>query len=143
MCLQRWAGSRRPTARRLPQTGTLSDIVVSDGKVFFSIRSMPRAVQAWEPVRKQRRSGRARGAGVQSAMVALTAERRRRRRGADRAPRGIGRRPRHGKPRRAASRRPAGVPGVAVDHRGRLGQGRRRQIHHRDQSGARACAISA
>ena len=42
-----------PDGTPLPQTGTLSDIVVSDGKVFFSITVDAAAVQAWEPVRKR------------------------------------------------------------------------------------------
>ena len=42
-----------PDGAPLPKTGTLSDIVVSDGKVFFSITVDAGAVQAWEPVRKR------------------------------------------------------------------------------------------
>ena len=35
----------------LPTAGVLSDIVVSDGKVYFSLTVDAAAVKAWEPVR--------------------------------------------------------------------------------------------
>ena len=41
-----------PDGTPLPKTGTLSDIVVTDGKVFFSITVDADVVQSWEPVRK-------------------------------------------------------------------------------------------
>ena len=41
-----------PDGRPLPAARVLSDIVVSDGKVFFSITVDAAAVKAWEPVRK-------------------------------------------------------------------------------------------
>ncbi|MBN8963815.1 MAG: iron-sulfur cluster carrier protein ApbC [Rhizobiales bacterium] len=59
----------------LPQTGALSVIVVSDGKVFFSITADASAVQAWEPTRKRAEEVVKAIPGVQSAMVTLTAER--------------------------------------------------------------------
>jgi ATP-binding protein involved in chromosome partitioning len=59
----------------LPQTGALSVIVVSDGKVFFSITADASAVQAWEPARKRAEEVVKAIPGVQSAMVTLTAER--------------------------------------------------------------------
>jgi len=64
-----------PAGVPLPATGKLSDIVVADGKVFFSITVDAGAVQEWEAVRE--RAQKAVGAlpGVQSVMVALTAER--------------------------------------------------------------------
>ena len=63
-----------PAGVPLPATGKLSDIVVADGKVFFSITVDAGAVQEWEAVRE--RAQKAVGAlpGVQSVMVALTAE---------------------------------------------------------------------
>jgi ATP-binding protein involved in chromosome partitioning len=64
-----------PDGTPLPETGALSDIVASDGKVFFSISVDAAAVQAWEPVRKRAEEAVKAMAGVQSAMVALTAER--------------------------------------------------------------------
>ncbi len=42
-----------PDGTPLPRTGALSDVVVSDGKVFFSISVDAAAVKAWEPVRKR------------------------------------------------------------------------------------------
>ena len=42
-----------PDGAPLPQAGVLSDIVASDGKVFFSITVDAGVVQAWEGVRKR------------------------------------------------------------------------------------------
>jgi len=64
-----------PDGTPLPRTGKLSDIVVSDGKVFFSITVDAALVQAWEPVRKAAETAVRAVAGVTSAMVALTGER--------------------------------------------------------------------
>src|ERR1044071_9935500 len=64
-----------PDGAPLPKTGTLSDIVASDGKVFFSISVDAAVVQAWESVRKRAEEAVKAMPGVQSAMVALTAER--------------------------------------------------------------------
>src|SRR5262245_58022638 len=64
-----------PDGKPLPQAGVLSDVVVSDGKVFFSINVEAAAVQRWEPVRRAAEAAVRGVAGVQSAMVALTAER--------------------------------------------------------------------
>jgi ATP-binding protein involved in chromosome partitioning len=64
-----------PDGRPLPQTGTLSEIVVSDGKVFFSMTVDAAAVKAWEPVRKRAEDAVRAVPGVQSVLIALTAER--------------------------------------------------------------------
>jgi ATP-binding protein involved in chromosome partitioning len=64
-----------PEGVPLPATGKLSDIVVADGKVFFSITVDAGAVQAWETIRERAQKAVAALAGVQSVMVALTAER--------------------------------------------------------------------
>ena len=64
-----------PDGTPLPQSGTLSVIVARDGKVFFSIGVDAAAVKAWEPVRKRAEEAVKAMPGVQSAMVALTAER--------------------------------------------------------------------
>ena len=64
-----------PDGTPLTQTGTLSDVVVTDGKVFFSLSVDAAAVKAWEPVRKRAEDAVRAIAGVQSALVALTAER--------------------------------------------------------------------
>src|SRR5437588_8448092 len=64
-----------PNGTPLPKTGKLSDIIVSDGKVFFSITVDAAVVQAWEPVRKAAEAAVRALPGVASAMVALTGER--------------------------------------------------------------------
>jgi ATP-binding protein involved in chromosome partitioning len=64
-----------PGGTALSDAGVLSDIVVSDGKVFFSISVDAAAVKAWEPVRKAAEDAVRGLPGVQSALVALTAER--------------------------------------------------------------------
>ncbi len=68
-------GVKSPEGTPLPKTGTLSEVVASDGKVFFSISVDAGEVKAWEPVRKQAEEAVRAIAGVQSALVALTAER--------------------------------------------------------------------
>jgi ATP-binding protein involved in chromosome partitioning len=64
-----------PDGSPLPATGTLSDIMVTDGKVFFSMTVDAGAVQSWEPVRKSAEQAVRALPGVQSVLVALTAER--------------------------------------------------------------------
>ena len=64
-----------PEGAALPQSRTLSDIVVSEGKVFLSITVDAAAVKAWEPVRQRAEAAVRAVPGVQSALVALTAER--------------------------------------------------------------------
>jgi ATP-binding protein involved in chromosome partitioning len=73
--LERLAQVPAPDGRPLPATGTLSDVVVSDGKVFFSLTVDAAAVPAWEPVRKAAEAAVRGVPGVTSALVALTAER--------------------------------------------------------------------
>jgi ATP-binding protein involved in chromosome partitioning len=64
-----------PEGVPLPKTGTLSDVVATDGKVFFSISVDAADVKAWEAVRKHAEEAVRALSGVQSALVALTAER--------------------------------------------------------------------
>src|SRR5580698_1679628 len=64
-----------PDGKPLPGTGTLSDIVATDGKVFFSITVDAAAVKQWEPVRERAESAIRAVPGVKSVMIALTAER--------------------------------------------------------------------
>lgn len=64
-----------PDGRPLPQTGRVSEIVASDGKVFFSLNVEAGAVPQWEPVRKAAEAAVRALPGVKSVMVALTAER--------------------------------------------------------------------
>src|SRR5271169_4126021 len=68
-------GVSRPEGLPLPKTGVLSDILVADGKVFFSITVNAAVVQVWEPVRKCAEAAVKAIPGVASVMVALTAER--------------------------------------------------------------------
>jgi ATP-binding protein involved in chromosome partitioning len=104
---------RSPEGTPIPKTGKLSEIVVGDGKVFFSITVDAAAVQAWEPVRKAAETAVRAIPGVTSAMVALTAERSAG--GAQRAPQAA-----PGGQGRPAARAPAreggppGIPGVAA-----------------------------
>jgi ATP-binding protein involved in chromosome partitioning len=64
-----------PDGSALPTSGKLSEIVASDGKVFFSIAVDASVVQAWEPVRKRAEEAVKAIPGVTSVMIALTAER--------------------------------------------------------------------
>src|SRR5512143_4312769 len=64
-----------PNGVALPDARVLSDVVVADGKVFFSLTVDAAAVKAWEPVRKAAEDAVRGVPGVQSALVALTAER--------------------------------------------------------------------
>jgi len=95
-----------PDGTALPESRTLSDIVVADGKVFFSITVDAGAVKAWEPVRKRAEEAVRAVPGVQSALVALTAERAA---GAARAqqPQAAARAPTH-----PADKTQPGIPGV-------------------------------
>jgi ATP-binding protein involved in chromosome partitioning len=64
-----------PGGAALPDARVLSDVVVSDGKVFFSLTVDAATVKSWEPVRKAAEDAVRAIPGVQSALVALTAER--------------------------------------------------------------------
>src|SRR4029077_13475013 len=69
------AAVKSPEGAPLTGTGKLSDVVVSDGKVFFSITVDAAVVPQWEPVRKAAEAAVRAVPGVKSAMVALTGER--------------------------------------------------------------------
>jgi len=105
-----------PEAVPLPATGKLSDIVVANGKVFFSITVDAGAVEAWEAIRERAQKAVAALPGVQSVMVALTAERiGSAARGAPSRPQASpAARPRPGAPPGPAAPSPAGIPGVAA-----------------------------
>ena len=64
-----------PQGQKLTETGTLSDVVVTDGKVFFSISVDAGAVKEWESVRARAEAATRAVPGVKSVLVALTAER--------------------------------------------------------------------
>jgi ATP-binding protein involved in chromosome partitioning len=104
-----------PDGTPLPQTGTLSDIVANDGKVFFSISVDAAEVKAWESVRKRAEDAVKAMPGVQSVMVALTAERKGGQGGGPAAARpalaAAGPRARSGP---GHGEQPIGVPGVAA-----------------------------
>jgi len=103
-----------PQGQPLTETGTLSDVVVTDGKVFFSISVDAGAVKEWETVRGRAEAATRALPGVKSVLVALTAER----------ASGVGgtapqRRPQMppaaARPREGGTApSPAGIPGVAA-----------------------------
>jgi ATP-binding protein involved in chromosome partitioning len=64
-----------PDGTPLIHADALSDVVVTDGKVFFSIAVDAAVVKAWEPVRERAEKAVRAVPGVTSALVALTAER--------------------------------------------------------------------
>ncbi|HVZ52951.1 MAG TPA: Mrp/NBP35 family ATP-binding protein [Pseudolabrys sp.] len=95
-----------PAGKSLPEAGVLSDIVVSDDKVFFSLTVDAASVKAWEPVRKAAETTVRAMPGVKSVLVALTAER---------AP-GTPGRPPQAAPAPAAAARPPQGQGPAHGH---------------------------
>ena len=100
-----------PEGTPLPSTGKLSEIVVADGKVFFSITVDAAAVPVWEAIRERAQKAVAALPGVQSVMVALTAER------SGSAGRGAPPRPQVSRAARpgappGGSAAPSGIPGV-------------------------------
>ena len=108
-----------PGGVALPDARVLSDIVASDGKVFFSITVDSASVKAWEPVRKNAETAVRAIPGVQSVLVALTAERAPGAAAgpapaAPGAPRPQGHAPghAHGPAAHPADRVPPGIPGV-------------------------------
>ena len=100
-------GVKSPDGMPLPRGGTLSEVVAGDGKVFFSITVDADAVKAWEPIRERAEAAVRAVPGVQSALVALTAERK----AGAAAPRPP---PRAAPPPRATGRAESlqGIPGV-------------------------------
>ncbi|HEY4863611.1 MAG TPA: P-loop NTPase, partial [Xanthobacteraceae bacterium] len=108
---------RGPDGSDLAASGKLSDIVISEGKVFFSLTVDASAAPAWEAVRKKAETEVRSIPGVASVLIALTAER-----SGGEPPAGgspvKGARPASGAPAKApprggaASRSIAGVPGV-------------------------------
>jgi len=98
-----------PGGTHLTEARVLSDIVVSDGKVFFSITVDAAAVKAWEPVRKSAEDAVRAIPGVKSVLVALTAERAP---GAARTPQAAPAGARAPHPAHPADKVQPGVPGV-------------------------------
>ncbi len=106
-------GVKSPDGMPLPRSGTLSEVVAGEGKVFFSITVDADAVQAWEAIRKRAEAAVRALPGVQSALVALTAERKAGAAGPRPAPRAAPA-PHTPPPPRAAGRNESvqGIPGV-------------------------------
>jgi ATP-binding protein involved in chromosome partitioning len=65
-----------PDGVDLVASGKLSDVVVTDGKVFFSLTVDAGDAKVWEEVRKSAEAAVRAISGVASVLVALTAERR-------------------------------------------------------------------
>jgi ATP-binding protein involved in chromosome partitioning len=101
-----------PDGRPLPATGALSDIVVSDGKVFFSLTVDAAAVPQWEAVRKQAEAAVRALPDVKSVLVALTAERAAGAAARSAQPSPMAARGRPGQPGHAPGQPVAGIPGV-------------------------------
>ena len=97
-----------PEGAPLTESGRLSDVVVADGKVFFSINVEAAAAPRWEPVRKEAEGAVRALAGVSSVMAALTAEKS----GGAAAPPASGAPARGAAARRAPPQGSRGVPGV-------------------------------
>ena len=136
--LAKLAAVAAPDGRPLTATGKLSEIVAGDGKVFFSITVDAAQVRTWEHVRASAERAVRGIPGVQSVMVALTAERTggggaasaqpqrpAMASGARPAPAAPGRAPGHGAPGHGAPGHgapghgaqpagPAGIPGVGA-----------------------------
>jgi ATP-binding protein involved in chromosome partitioning len=113
--LAKLAGVPSPEGVPLTATGKLSDIVATDGKVFFSITVDAAAAKLWESVRERAEKAVRAVPGVQSVMIALTAERG----GAPssrpaRASGAGGSVPRQAAPGAPRPAGPAGIPGVAA-----------------------------
>jgi ATP-binding protein involved in chromosome partitioning len=73
--MARLSGVPTPDGRPLTAAGKLSEIVANEGKVFFSITVEAAAVKEWESVRERAEAAVRTVPGVQSVMIALTAER--------------------------------------------------------------------
>ena len=100
-----------PDGKPLTQTGALSEIVATDGKVFFSLTADAIAVKQWESVRERAEAAVRVVPGVKSVMVALTAER-----AGGGAPRPQtpppAARPQGARPQGGTPTAPSGIPGV-------------------------------
>jgi ATP-binding protein involved in chromosome partitioning len=119
--LAKLAAVPTPDGAPLTESGKLSDVLVTDGKVFCSITVDAAKVQAWESVRAKAESAVRELPGVTSAMIALTAERAAGSGAAPRAPQPSSAPPRAGAAHGAAAHGGgpgpsprAGIPGVSA-----------------------------
>jgi ATP-binding protein involved in chromosome partitioning len=103
-----------PDGVPLPVTGKLSEIVATDGKVFFSITVDAGAVEQWETVREHAERAVRALPGVESVMVVLTAERAAGAAAGQQAASPRGRAPPGGRAGGHGAPSPAGVPGIAA-----------------------------
>jgi ATP-binding protein involved in chromosome partitioning len=102
-----------PNGQPLTDAGVLSDVVVTDGKVFFSITVDAAQVKAWEPVRQRAEAAVNAVPGIASAMVALTAERSGGQQPAPQPPQAARARPHaHGQAGQGPGSTQPGIPGV-------------------------------
>jgi len=92
-----------PDGADLVSSGKLSEIAVTNGKVFLSLTVDASAVKEWEPIRKAAEDAVRAIPGISSALIALTAERT-----AGPAPT----RPAPGPAAAGGARPAAGVPGI-------------------------------
>ncbi|HMK70449.1 MAG TPA: Mrp/NBP35 family ATP-binding protein [Xanthobacteraceae bacterium] len=103
-----------PDGGPLTDSGTLSDIVVTGGKVFFSITVDAATVQQWEPVRERAEAAIRALPGVSSVLVALTGERAAGRAGGAGQTGTSAAPPRRPHAAAGAGHGPAGIPGVGA-----------------------------
>jgi len=104
------SGISTPEGRPLTAAGKLSDIVANDGKVFLSITVDAGQVKPWEAVRERAEKAVRAIPGVQSVMIALTAERSG---GSAAAPPRPAAAP-GGTPAGQGARAPTGIPGITA-----------------------------
>jgi ATP-binding protein involved in chromosome partitioning len=102
-----------PNGGSLIEARVLSDIVVGENKVFFSITVGAADVKAWEPVRKRAEDAVKAVPGVASALVALTAEKAGGGSGGSARPQASAQRqPARAHPAHPADKTQPGIPGV-------------------------------
>jgi ATP-binding protein involved in chromosome partitioning len=92
-----------PDGTDLASSGKLSEIAVTNGKVFLSLTVDAAAVKQWEPIRKQAEEAVKSIPGISSALIALTAERT-----------GGASAPRPAAPAQGGARTVPGIPGIAA-----------------------------
>ena len=118
----------------LPRSGALGGVVVKDGRVYISIEVEPAQAAGAEPLRAEVERAVAALEGVSSVLVTLTAQKlpgSSPQAAPARAPRPCASAGSQGAGGARQSRRARGQD----HHRGRVRQGRRRQVHHGLQPG--------
>ena len=119
-----------PDAQDIVSAGMVSDIIIKDGAVMFSISVPAERAESFEPLRERAEAAVAALDGVKKAMVVLTAER----------AQGSGQGSALAAPKRPTAKQPpkgggkidiAGVKQIIAIF---VGKGRCRQVHHSRQS---------